>query len=95
MFEAGEGWECWQIMREFPLRNWKKNTLNDFIRKLVEMKGLQPGSPERSADTCTEQWLDRISLVIRVIGGYIEHHLQQTASSYLCQTFLQFVTQSS
>ena len=46
MFEAGEGWECWQIMREFPLRNWKKNTLNDFIRKLVEMEGLQPGSPE-------------------------------------------------
>jgi hypothetical protein len=29
-----KGWNTYQMMKEFPLRNWRKSTLNDLIRKI-------------------------------------------------------------
>jgi len=48
-FEADKGWNAWQMMREFPSINWKKNTLNDFTGKLDKTETSRPGSPELSA----------------------------------------------
>jgi len=49
MFEAGKELKCSANDARISVENWKKKNLNDFIRKLDKTKGLQPGSPERSA----------------------------------------------
>ena len=75
MSEAGKELKCSANDARISAENWKKKNLNDFIRKLDKTKGLQPGSPETSAQDLLvtdqkdlirrqDQWLERISLVI-------------------------------
>ena len=76
MFKAGKGLEYLANDAWISVKNWKKNILNDFIRKLHITEGSLPGLMERSLTTCWEhtsqdlidQWLDRILLVIRATG---------------------------
>jgi len=49
-FEAGKGSKCLANDQEFPLTKWKKNTLNNFIRKLDKKKCSRPAR-KRSART--------------------------------------------
>jgi len=49
MFEAGKGLKCLANDARISVKNWKKNTLDDFIRKLDKIDGSRPGKPERSA----------------------------------------------
>ena len=45
-----KGWSVLQMMREFPLRNWKKSTLCDLIKRIDEtvLGTAEPGHLEQS-----------------------------------------------
>ena len=41
-----KGWGALRMMKEFPLRQWKRSTLNDLIKRIDET-----GSADRKRDT--------------------------------------------
>jgi len=49
MLEAGKGLKCLANDARISVKNWKKNTLNDFITKVDKTKSSLPGSPRRKA----------------------------------------------
>ena len=75
------------MVREFPLRSWKtlrtislENLTKRIVRDLDHPKEVLTTCPEQISqdlmNKAIDQWLDRILLVIRAIGGHIEHRLQ-------------------
>jgi len=88
MFEAGKGLKCLANNARISVENWKKNTLNDFIRKLDKKTKFRDLDHMKDVlKTCWEQirqdlmnktidqWLDKISIVICAKGRHIEHCL--------------------
>jgi len=54
MFKAGKGLKCLANNARISVKTGKKNTLNNFIRKLDKTEGSRPGSSERSAHDLLE-----------------------------------------
>ena len=80
-------WECKRfsarrLMKEFPNKNWKRRTLDDFLRKLRTTGSIErtAGSDRprlsRTADNIAiDQWRRRLTACVSAKGGHFEHKL--------------------
>ena len=72
-----KGFTARRLMKEFPNKNWKRRTLEDYLMNFgnVWWPSGKTWSNMYVIDSAIDQWRRRLRACVRAKGGHFEHSL--------------------